>query len=913
MATPVKKGFRREEIQKTTWEVPTRYTGLTPVGSGAYGTVCRAIDQKTKEKVAIKKLYRPFQSLTHAKRAYRELRLLRHIKHENVISLVSVFTPDPSLEKFQTFYMVMPFVAQDLSHIMKKGRLTDKIVTYLVYQLLRGLKYIHSAGIVHRDLKPSNLAVNENCELKILDFGLARHTESEMTGYVVTRWYRAPEVVLSWMHYSQTAPFQCSPWVSSTVDIWSAGCILAEMITGEVLFPGNDCILYLKSDIDQLKRILNLTGSPHPSLVEKMQSKDARRYVQSLPHQEKRNFRAVFPHMDRKVVDLLEKMLLLDPERRVTAKEALSHPYLAEFWDPESEPEAPPYDDSFESLELDVGEWKTLLEAPSLSFRYASDEKDIKLLSDVTLKCLIPNGAPYPVTTFLGRGIEPSEAVSSRPNSYSSSVSFTVKAIAENEGLYTCWYNKSTRPEASNFSAPINLTISSLSPPATSLVPIFIPTGGNFTIFCEAPNELSNITLSLFRHEKDPTTGNESLSLIGSLTLPETHKAIEYKKNDVTSNLNGRFSCSMEVYFINRLLRSKNSYPVDVFVDIEWNKGPPFLGDVTCSGSERRLRDCNVGRIYASCYEFEKLAIVCKDFLPPPVISLSGYGAIKEILIIARELDTLSKVGTKQVTSGEPAYFKLKPLTAPREYTCEAEFYAFSKNIYSSGETLKITTGSHNVVLSGTQVYPFTFQIPHEDLPSSVKGCHGSVRYWLEAKLHRPWHLSKTVKMDLAVVKHIDVNSLELLAPQLLTADKTLCCWFCSSGPVSLSARIERKGYTPGDSVSIFVEIENHSSREVKPKAALQQIQTFYATMKTETVTTEIACVKGKPISAGGRETWCGRLLDIPLNTTMSVLNCKIMKMEYSVLVIVDIPCAIALKVVFPVIIGTIPLQCPFN
>ncbi|XP_006631147.1 mitogen-activated protein kinase 14A [Lepisosteus oculatus] len=349
MATPVKKGFRREEIQKTTWEVPTRYTGLTPVGSGAYGTVCGAIDQKTKEKVAIKKLYRPFQSLTHAKRAYRELRLLRHIKHENVISLVSVFTPDPSLEKFQTFYMVMPFVAQDLSHIMKKGRLTDKIVTYLVYQLLRGLKYIHSAGIVHRDLKPSNLAVNENCELKILDFGLARHTESEMTGYVVTRWYRAPEVVLSWMHYSQT------------VDIWSVGCILAEMITGEVLFPGNDYI-------DQLKRILNLTGSPHPSLVEKMQSKDARRYVQSLPHQEKRNFRAVFPHMDRKVVDLLEKMLLLDPDRRVTAKEALSHPYLAEFCDPESEPEAPPYDDSFESLELDVGEWKSLIHMEIMTF-----------------------------------------------------------------------------------------------------------------------------------------------------------------------------------------------------------------------------------------------------------------------------------------------------------------------------------------------------------------------------------------------------------------------------------------------------------------------------------------------------------------------------------------------------------------
>ncbi|XP_006631145.2 arrestin domain-containing protein 3-like isoform X1 [Lepisosteus oculatus] len=239
--------------------------------------------------------------------------------------------------------------------------------------------------------------------------------------------------------------------------------------------------------------------------------------------------------------------------------------------------------------------------------------------------------------------------------------------------------------------------------------------------------------------------------------------------------------------------------------------------------------------------------------------------------------------------------------------------YSANEKYFKIKNVLIQSSSGRNVVLSGTQVYPFTFQIPHEELPSSVKGRHGSVRYWLEAKLHRPWRLSKTVKMDLAVVKHIDVNSLELLAPQLLTADKTLCCWFCSSGPVSLSARIERKGYTPGDSVSIFAEIENHSSREVKPKAALQQIQTFYATMKTQTVTTEIACVKGKPISAGGRETWCGRLLDIPLDTTMSVLNCKIMKVEYSVLVIVDIPCATALKVVFPVIIGTIPLQCPVN
>ncbi|MCI4387542.1 hypothetical protein PGIGA_G00075350 [Pangasianodon gigas] len=349
MASPLRAGFHRLEVQKTSWEIPDRYTTLNPVGSGAYGTVCSAIDQKTKEKVAIKKLYRPFQSLIHAKRAYRELRLLRHIQHENVICLLDVFTPDSSLDKFQTFYLVMPFVAQDLGHIMKRGRLTEKVIVYLFYQLLRGLKYIHSAGIIHRDLKPSNLAVDENCELKILDFGLARHAEMEMTGYVVTRWYRAPEIIFNWMHYTQT------------VDIWSAGCILAEMITGEVLFPGND-------SMDQLNMILHLTGTPHSSLVQKMQSKDARSYVQSLPIQKKKVLRDVFPSMDSNAVNLLEKTLMLDPEVRLTAKDGLSHPYLSEFHDPESEPESPPYDDSFESLELAVSEWKSLIHMEIMTF-----------------------------------------------------------------------------------------------------------------------------------------------------------------------------------------------------------------------------------------------------------------------------------------------------------------------------------------------------------------------------------------------------------------------------------------------------------------------------------------------------------------------------------------------------------------
>ncbi|KAK9399529.1 mitogen-activated protein kinase 12 [Crotalus adamanteus] len=340
MSAP-RKGFYRQEITKTVWEVRERYRELQAVGSGAYGAVCSAIDQKNGSKVAIKKLYRPFQSELFAKRAYRELRLLKHMKHENVIGLLDVFTPDPSLDKFNDFYLVMPFMGTDLSKIMKHEKLTEDRIQFLVYQMLKGLKYIHSSGIIHRDLKPGNLAVNEDCELKILDFGLARHTDSEMTGYVVTRWYRAPEVILNWMHYTQT------------VDIWSVGCIMAEMVTGRPLFKGND-------HLDQLTEIMKVTGTPAQDFVQKLQSQDAKNYIKSLPQVQKKDFAAILKNVNPLAVNLLEKMLVLDPEKRITASEALAHSYFETIHDPEEENKAEKYDDTFDNMDMPLDEWKCM-------------------------------------------------------------------------------------------------------------------------------------------------------------------------------------------------------------------------------------------------------------------------------------------------------------------------------------------------------------------------------------------------------------------------------------------------------------------------------------------------------------------------------------------------------------------------
>uniref|UniRef100_A0A8C9RRA1 mitogen-activated protein kinase n=1 Tax=Scleropages formosus TaxID=113540 RepID=A0A8C9RRA1_SCLFO len=314
------------EINKTEWEVPERYRDLRQVGTGAYGTVCSAVDRRTGTRVAIKKLHRPFQSELFAKRAYRELRLLKHMKHDNVIGLLDVFTPEILLDRFQDFYLVMPFMGTDLGKLMKMEKLSEDRVQFLVYQILKGLKYIHSAGIIHRDLKPGNLAVNQDCELKILDFGLARQADSEMTGYVVTRWYRAPEVILNWMHYTQA------------VDIWSVGCIMAEMLLGKPLFKGND-------HLDQLTEIMKITGTPTQEFIVKLQSQDVKMVDTS-------------PLPLAPAISLLERMLVLDPEKRVSAAEALALPFFTEFREPEEETEAQPYDHSLDNADLPLEQWK---------------------------------------------------------------------------------------------------------------------------------------------------------------------------------------------------------------------------------------------------------------------------------------------------------------------------------------------------------------------------------------------------------------------------------------------------------------------------------------------------------------------------------------------------------------------------
>jgi serine/threonine protein kinase len=218
------------------FEIGERYEIIDPVGSGAYGVVVAAKDKEAADPennlVAIKKIEKAFEHRVFAQRTLRELKILRLMDHDNVINIETILKPK-SRDDFQEIYVVNELMETDLAQIIKSNQpLSEEHIQFFLYQLLRGLKYIHSAGILHRDLKPRNLLVNGNCDLKICDFGLARadipylQTQSAvMTDYIATRWYRAPEVILSWKKYT------------ASIDVWSVGCILAELLTRKPLLP----------------------------------------------------------------------------------------------------------------------------------------------------------------------------------------------------------------------------------------------------------------------------------------------------------------------------------------------------------------------------------------------------------------------------------------------------------------------------------------------------------------------------------------------------------------------------------------------------------------------------------------------------------------------------------------------------
>ncbi|XP_053735041.1 arrestin domain-containing protein 3-like [Synchiropus splendidus] len=243
-----------------------------------------------------------------------------------------------------------------------------------------------------------------------------------------------------------------------------------------------------------------------------------------------------------------------------------------------------------------------------------------------------------------------------------------------------------------------------------------------------------------------------------------------------------------------------------------------------------------------------------------------------------------------------------------QNYTEEVEYLRHRDTLIGEDRDADCPEEGLALLHAGLHEFAFSFSLPQMALATSFEGKHGSVRYWVKAELHRPWMLPVRAKKEFIVFEHIDINTPLLLAPQAGTKEKTLCCWFCASGPISLSAKIERKGYTPGESIQIFAEVENCSSRVVVPKAALYQTQTFFAKGKGKQIQQLVSNLRGEALAQGRSQSWEGRLLKIP-PVSPSILDCPIIRVEYVLVVYVDVPGGLNLSLSLPLVIGTIPLH----
>jgi len=379
------------------WRIPPRYEVKQLIGTGSYGSVCEAYDSEKKRLVAIKRIGHMFDDLIDCKRILREISILSKLQHEYVVQLYDIVAPS-EMKTFNELYIVMEICDSDLKKLCRTDvTLTPLHINTLLYNLLVGLKYLHSAGIYHRDLKPANCLVNQDCSVKICDFGLSRaigaaeqphlqalpntprkdgeqdescaqavpavpHTQRmkrHLTGHVVTRWYRAPELILLQENYTEA------------IDIWSVGCIYAEllgMLDGTrtedrgPLFPGSSCFplspdhkhktdykYHTRGKHDQLNMIFNLLGTPSQADIEQLERDDAKRYIACFAKREGEGLRAKFPCADSNSMDVLSKMLQFNPRDRISVIQALEHLLFEEIRDTKKETTKP----SFITLEFE--------------------------------------------------------------------------------------------------------------------------------------------------------------------------------------------------------------------------------------------------------------------------------------------------------------------------------------------------------------------------------------------------------------------------------------------------------------------------------------------------------------------------------------------------------------------------------
>lgn len=380
------------------WLIPDRYEVRHLIGNGSYGHVCEAYDRQEKRVVAIKKINRVFEDLIDCKRILREIAILNRLKHDHIVKTVDICVPT-DLNKFDELYLVLEIADSDFKKLFKTPvYLSELHVKTLLYNLMVGVKYTHTAGIYHRDLKPANCLVNQDCSVKICDFGLARtietptealsnlpamqdgyenmapgvpHTKNmkrQLTGHVVTRWYRAPELILLQENYTEA------------IDVWSIGCIFAELLgmmkenvpsylDRSPMFPGSSCFplspdqkhasdykFHTKGNRDQLNMIFNVLGTPSDEDTQCLEKEDAKKYIRIFAPREGIDFRTRFAGASPEAIDLLKHMLMFNPNKRVTIDEALDSPYFKDVRNAAIET------DATKKVRLPFDDWKPMTE-----------------------------------------------------------------------------------------------------------------------------------------------------------------------------------------------------------------------------------------------------------------------------------------------------------------------------------------------------------------------------------------------------------------------------------------------------------------------------------------------------------------------------------------------------------------------
>jgi len=372
-------------ISKIKFTIEEKYEFIKQIGLGSFSAVCSCYDRKDNRNVAIKKVTNAFDDLEDARHILREIKLLSFFDHDNIVTLLDVAKPE-NKSNYNDVYVITDLMETDLHRVIySRQELTDEHIQYFIYQILRGTLYFHSANVIHRDLKPANILANKNCDLKICDFGLDHgkikdddktvqnlienpslpieysnniiydDSKRELNDRNISRWYRAPEAILSPDDYKKP------------VDIWSIGCILAELLGRQPLFPADN-------NLDELQKIISVLGSPTESDLEYITDTKIKTFVNRLAKRTKQSFNLMFSNANPVALDLLGKMLTFSPKKRYTVEQCISHPYFEGLHDPEQEPTAEStFDFSFDKESLSKEKLRSMIYDQSMRF-HGEDE-----------------------------------------------------------------------------------------------------------------------------------------------------------------------------------------------------------------------------------------------------------------------------------------------------------------------------------------------------------------------------------------------------------------------------------------------------------------------------------------------------------------------------------------------------------